>query len=214
MPHHQPFILIVSAPSGAGKTTLLRHLTTHLEGLRFSVSTTTRQPRSGEQDGVDYFFVDRATFEQRRDRGDFLEWAEVFGNFYGTARDFVARTRAEGKDLLLDIDWQGARQVTEQVRKGNVPMEVVSVAIFPPSHASLEARLIGRGLDDRSVIQKRMQAAGEAISHWQDFDYLLINDDLGQAQADLVGIVRAERCRKSRMAPGIQNILATFEKQV
>ncbi|MBF0177652.1 MAG: guanylate kinase [Magnetococcales bacterium] len=213
MRHHPPFMIIVSAPSGAGKTTLLRHLMAHLGGVRFSVSTTTRQPRAGEKEGVDYFFVDRASFEQRRDRGEFLEWAEVFGNFYGTAQDFVAKTLAEGNDLLLDIDWQGRRQVVERVKRGVVPLEVVTIAILPPSRSSLASRLSGRGSDDPSVIEKRMRAAGEEISHWQEYDYLLVNDDLPRAQEDLVAIVRAERLRKPRMAQGIEQILATFVSQ-
>ncbi|MBF0425074.1 MAG: guanylate kinase [Magnetococcales bacterium] len=210
MGHHPPFLIIISAPSGAGKTTLLRHLIAQVPGVRFSVSTTTRPPRAGERDGVDYFFVDRATFLQRRDQGAFLEWAEVFGNFYGTSKEFVAQTQAAGDDLILDIDWQGARQVVEQVRAGGVAMAVVSIAILPPSRAALGERLVGRGLDDPAVIERRMQAAQREVSHWREYDYLLINDDLAQARENLVAIIRAERLRRERMAGHAERIQATF----
>ncbi|MBF0162656.1 MAG: guanylate kinase [Magnetococcales bacterium] len=201
------FIIILSAPSGAGKSTLANHLVQTLPGLRLSVSTTTRAPRPGERPGHAYHFVDQEGFRDRIQRGEFLEWAEVFGNYYGTERSNVDPVLAQGEDLLLDIDWQGARQV----RACRAATEVVSVAILPPSRQVLQSRLQGRGSDDPQVIARRMAQAGEEVAHWEEYDYLLINDDLQQAQAELLAIVMAERLRRERVGERARAILATFQ---
>ncbi len=202
----QGFILILSAPSGAGKSTLARHLVQTVAGVSLSVSTTTRSLRPGEVAGQSYHFVDQAAFRARVERGDFLEWAEVFGHCYGTDLAHVDPVLARGECVVLDIDWQGARQV----RARRAPEEVVSIAILPPSRSVLQVRLSGRGSDDPQVIARRMAQAGEEISHWAEYDYLLINDDLTRARHELVAIVTAERLRRSRAGDAIQAILATF----
>ncbi|MEO5340815.1 MAG: guanylate kinase [Magnetococcus sp. MYC-9] len=204
------FVIILSAPSGAGKSTLANHLVQMVPGVRPSVSTTTRAPRPGEQSGHAYHFVDPATFRQRMERGDFLEWAEVFGNHYGTDRANVEPVLAQGEDVLLDIDWQGARQVRAHCARE----DVVSISVLPPSRQALQARLSGRGSDDPQVIARRMAQAGEEISHWEEYDYLLVNDDLQRAQAGLVAIVTAERLRRQRCSGAIRGILATFAEAV
>lgn len=200
------FILILSAPSGAGKSTLANHLVQTVPDVRLSVSTTTRAPRPGEVPGEAYHFIDQPTFRDRIARGDFLEWAEVFGNCYGTARENVDQVLHAGEILLLDIDWQGARQV----RASWPPEESVSVSIFPPSHDALYQRLRGRASDDETVIARRMAKASAEISHWEEYDYLLVNDDLSRAQRDLIAIVTAERMRRQRSENRIRCILSTF----
>ncbi|MEO5350459.1 MAG: guanylate kinase [Magnetococcus sp. YQC-3] len=200
------FIIILSAPSGAGKSTLATHLVQAVAGVQVSVSTTTRSPRPGEVPGRAYHFVDQATFRARIERGDFLEWAEVFGNYYGTDRNNVDPVLARGESVLLDIDWQGARQVRSRYARE----DVVSIAIFPPSRAVLQARLSGRNSDDPQVVARRMAQAGEEIAHWTEYDYLLINDDLARAKEELAAIVTAERLRQQRAGDSIQAILTTF----
>ncbi|MEO5364406.1 MAG: guanylate kinase [Magnetococcus sp. DMHC-8] len=200
------FIIVLSAPSGAGKSTLAAHLIQAVAGVRLSVSTTTRAPRPGEVPGQAYHFVDRATFQARIERGDFLEWAEVFGNHYGTDRANVEPVLAQGEEVLLDIDWQGARQV----RACCAPGEVVAVAIVPPSRRVLQERLTGRGSDDPQVIARRMAQAREEISHWEEYDYVLVNDDLTRARQELVAIVTAERLRRERARGVVQAVLAAF----
>lgn len=207
--HDRGFIIILSAPSGAGKSTLANHLVQTVAGVQLSVSTTTRKPRAREMPGQNYHFVDQETFRNRIARGDFLEWAEVFGNFYGTAWENVDPVLRNGEDLLMDIDWQGARQV----RANRPPEEVVSISILPPSRNALQKRLIGRGSDDPQIISKRMAEAGEEISHWREYDYLLVNDDLVLAQIDLVAIITAERLRRQRSETRIRQILSTFAEQ-
>ena len=204
------FIVILSAPSGAGKSTLAAHLVQTVAGMELSVSTTTRLPRPGEVPGRAYHFVDQAAFRTKRDRGDFLEWAEVFGNYYGTDRASVEPVLARGGSVLLDIDWQGARQVRACCR----PEEVVSVAILPPSRQVLQERLRRRGSDDPQVIARRMAQAGREIAHWEEYDYLLVNHDLERACQELVAIVTAERLRRERAGCAIQAILATFAGSV
>ena len=200
------FIIILSAPSGAGKSTLATHLVRTVAGVHLSVSTTTRQPRGQEVSGKDYFFVDQVSFRASIDRGEFLEWAEVFGNYYGTAWKSVEPILQRGEDVLLDIDWQGAQQV-----RANRPLEeVVSISILPPSRSALQQRLIDRGTDDLQVIKKRMEKAEAEISHWQEYDYLLVNDDLARAQNDLVAIVTAERLRRLRSESRGRTILSSF----
>lgn len=179
-------LFVFSAPSGAGKTTLVRRVMRDRPDLTFSISYTTRRPREGEVDGCDYHFLDRHAFEKMRAAGEFLECADVFGNYYGTGRDEVARLRGSGKDVLLEIDWQGARQV-----RANQP-DCCSVFILPPSLAELERRLRGRDTDTEAVIAHRLGEAVEDISHWEEFDHVVINDDIERAAAQLLAIMAGE----------------------
>ena len=185
-------ILIVTAPSGTGKTTLVAALLSAEHTVRLSISHTTRPPREGEVDGRHYHFVDRADFEQRIANGEFLEYAEVYGNYYGTSIVWLREQLSSGNDILLEIDWQGA----EQVRK--VFPQAVSIFILPPSIAELERRLRGRGTDSDEVIAGRLAMVRDEINHTGDFDYLIVNDDLGRATLDLISVVRAERLRPAR----------------
>ncbi len=203
------FVLILSAPSGAGKGTLASHLLATMGGIRWSVSTTTRSPRPGEVDGHSYHFVDTATFRSRIEQGAFLEWAEVFGNYYGTEQSYVAQALAQGEDVLLDIDWQGARQIRAKMAAD----EVVSVSILPPSRQVLQERLIGRSSDDPQVIARRMAQAGEEIAHWQEYDYLVVNDDLSRACQDITAIITAERLKRQRERVPVRTIVATFAEE-
>ena len=189
-------LLVISAPSGAGKTTLVRRLMERRPSLHFSISHTTRPMRRGETDGQDYFFVDDDEFEAIRQRGGFLEHASVFGNRYGTSRERVEQLLAGGKDVLLEIDWQGAQQV-----RANLP-ECVSIFILPPSLQELEARLRGRSTDSEAVIRRRLGEAIGDISHWREFDYVIVNDDLDQAVEELLAVVagRGETPDAARIA--------------
>jgi guanylate kinase len=200
------FVLILSAPSGAGKSTLARSLLDHYDDIKVSISTTTRKPRPGETHAVDYFFVEKEVFQKEIENNNFLEWAEVFGNFYGTSKVVIEETLADGQDIILDIDWQGARSIRESLPAG----DVVSVSIAPPSLQSLRDRLENRGQDKAEVIDNRMKQASEEMSHWHEFEYLVINDDLEQGKADLVAIVRAERLTRDRMAWQAKKITEGF----
>ncbi len=179
----------LSAPSGAGKTTLVRALLDTIEGLTLSVSHTTRPRREGERDGIDYHFVDESTFDRMVAERAFLEHARVFGNQYGTSRRVVDEHLAAGDDVLLEIDWQGARQVRSAVA------DAVSIFLLPPSREALRERLTGRGQDPDEVIGRRMEAAIEEMSHYTDADYVVINDRFEDALRDLTAIVRAGRVR-------------------
>lgn len=190
-------MLILSSPSGAGKTTLASKLLETDKTLTLSVSATTRPPRPGEVDGVHYFFIDQAAFEARREAGGFLEWAQVFGNFYGTPRAPVEEALTAGRDVVFDIDWQGTRQVSAAA-----PADVVRVFILPPSRAVLKERLKGRNADSAEVVARRMAGAREEISHWNEYDYVLINDDLDATLGALRTILAAERLRRERR-PGL-----------
>lgn len=185
-------LIIVVAPSGAGKTTLVRHLLEHERSVHLSVSYTTRPPREGEADGREYNFVDVNAFQELRDRGEFLEWAEVHGNYYGTSKAWIRERIEAGHDILLEIDWQGA----QQVRK-NFP-DAVRVFILPPSLDVLEQRLRGRGTDSDEVVARRMLAARGEMRHVAEFEYVILNDILEDAVNDLVAIVRASRLRYAR----------------
>jgi guanylate kinase len=198
-------IFIISAPSGSGKSTLVSHLLASVPGLMFSVSYTTRQRRGAELEGASYCFVTREDFERRRARDEFLEWAEVFGNYYGTHRGILEQARAQGKDLVLDIDVQGARQL-----KKRIP-EAVSVFVLPPSRQVLEQRLRARGEDREDVIARRLRDAAEEIRNYDSYDYVLINKDLTEAEAALDAIVLAERVRRTRIEDRIRPILDTFQ---
>lgn len=182
-------LFIVSAPSGAGKTTLVRALLKNDSAVKLSVSYTTRPPREGEADGVAYNFVDLERFEAMRDAGEFLEWAEVHGNCYATSRPWLQTQLANGQDVLLEIDWQGAEQVQAQFN------ESVSIFILPPSFAVLESRLRGRATDSNDVIERRLAAARDEMRRVTQFDYAIINNDLQEALGDLRVVVRAARLR-------------------
>ncbi|ANQ87112.1 guanylate kinase [Azoarcus olearius] len=182
-------LFIVTAPSGAGKTTLVRGLLDRDPQVQLSISYTTRAPRPGEQDGREYHFVDVPTFRALRDRGEFLEWAEVHGNYYGTSRVWLKEQLAAGRDTLLEIDWQGA----QQVRK--VFPDAVGVFVLPPSLEELENRLRGRGTDSDDVISRRLLGARGEMRHVGEFDYVIINNELHEALDDLVAVVRAARLR-------------------
>jgi guanylate kinase len=200
-------VFVVSAPSGSGKSTLVSRL---LQGdlgpgLMFSVSYTTRQPRGHEVDGQSYHFVSRAEFESRIARGEFLEWAQVFGNYYGTHQGVLEQAQGGGQDLVLDIDVQGARQL-----KTKVP-GAVTIFVLAPSRQILEQRLRARGEDRDEVIARRLRDAAEEIRQYKDYDYVLINRDLKESDATLAAIVKAERARRTRIEESIRPILETFE---
>lgn len=187
-------LLVVSSPSGAGKTTLSRRLLASDDNLVMSVSATTRPMRPGETDGVDYHFIDHATFERRITAGAFLEHARVFDNIYGTPRAPVEAWLAEGRDVLFDVDWQGAQQLRQSMRD-----DLASVFILPPSMAALEARLRARKQDSDEVVARRMAKAGDEISHWAEYEYVIVNDNLDAADAKLRAVLAAERQRRSRL---------------
>lgn len=186
-------LVILSSPSGAGKSTLSRRLMAWDPTLRFSVSATTRAPRPGEVDGRDYLFRSRAEFNAMVASGDMLEHAEVFGNFYGSPKGPVVAAMEAGRDTLFDIDWQGGQQIKQAMRG-----DVVSIFVLPPSIAELERRLRGRAQDSDEVIVSRMAKSQSEISHWAEYDYVLVNDDLDRAEAELRTILTAERLRRDR----------------
>jgi guanylate kinase len=198
-------IFIISAPSGSGKSTLVKRLLADRPGLLFSVSYTTRQPRGHEKNGESYHFVAREDFEGMIARGEFLEWACVFGNYYGTHLGILEKAQAAGADVVLDIDVQGARQL-----KDRFP-EAVTVFILPPSRKVLEERLRARGEDREEVIERRLKEAAVEIQKYKDYDYVLINRELAESDAVLSAIVRAERIRRDRMEDRIEPILETFK---
>jgi guanylate kinase len=198
-------VFIISAPSGSGKSTLVNRLLTSVNGLTFSVSYTTRALRGNEVDGKNYRFVSRADFEAMIANGEFLEWAEVFGNYYGTHRSVLDRAQAECKDLVLDIDVQGARQL-----KRCIP-EAVTVFILAPSRQILEERLHARSEDRDEVIARRLKDAAGEIRNYNAYDYILINRDLAESDAVLSAIVHAERVRRIRMEEQVRPILETFQ---
>ena len=186
-------LLILSSPSGAGKSTLARMLMTWDASLKFSVSATTRAPRDGEVDGREYYFVSKDRFETYVRTSEMLEHAEVFGNLYGSPKAPVVQAMENGRDVLFDIDWQGGQQIKQAMRD-----DVVSIFILPPSIADLEARLRGRGQDSEGVIADRMAKSRSEISHWAEYDYVLINQDLETAFEELKSIVIAERLKRDR----------------
>lgn len=199
--NRRPLPLIVSSPSGAGKTTLTSRLLEQVSDLAFSVSHTTRKPRAGEQDGREYHFVDRATFTRLVHEGEFLEWAEVHDNYYGTSRRELTKNQ-HLRGIIFDIDHQGARQI-----KCAEP-DAVAIFILPPSMAILEERLRGRASEDEATVQRRFAVARREIEHYGLFDYVLVNDDLDEATAKLVSIFLAEECRRRRAARLAEDLLA------
>jgi guanylate kinase len=198
-------IFIISAPSGSGKSTLVSRLLTTVPGLMFSVSYTTRPLRGHEKDGESYHFVTREDFEAMVARGEFLEWAQVFGNYYGTHQGILEAARAAGLDLVLDIDVQGARQLRDRVP------EAVTIFVLAPSRKILEDRLRARGEDREDVIERRLREAAVEIQKYKDYDYVLINRELAESDAVLSAIVRAERIRRDRIEDQIKPILETFK---
>lgn len=201
-------LIILSSPSGAGKSTLARRLMDRDPNLRFSVSATTRTPRCGEVDGRDYFFTDQAGFQAMVEGGEMLEHAEVFGNRYGTPRGPVELAMAEGRDTIFDVDWQG----WQQIRASDLSGHVVSIFILPPSLTELERRLRTRDQDSDEVIAGRMQKSRDEISHWAEYDYVLVNDDLDATEADLRAILAAERLRRDRR-PALGRFVRTLMEE-
>lgn len=182
-------VFIVAAPSGTGKTSLVRELIARDPAVSESVSYTTRAPRRGEQNDRDYHFVNYDLFSSMANNGEFLESAEVHGNMYGTGQKWVDTQRAEGRDIVLEIDWQGAQQVRKQLP------DVICIFLLPPSLAALRSRLTGRAQDSDSIIERRLAAARMEVAHVHEFDYVIINDDFGNAVQDLISIVRSTRLR-------------------
>jgi len=198
-------VFIVSAPSGSGKSTLVGRLLVSVPGLLFSVSYTTRAPRGAEQAGESYVYISRPDFEARIRNDEFLEHAEVFGNYYGTHQSILDRAQAEAKDLVLDIDVQGAAQL-----KRKIP-EAISIFILAPSRQILEERLCARSEDPEEVIARRLRDAVGEMRNYRAYDYVIVNREVEDAAATLAGIVRAERARRERMEEAIRPILSTFE---
>ena len=200
-------LVVISAPSGTGKTTVADRLVAVGDDLVRSRSFTSRTARTGEVDGVDYNFVSRAEFEAMAARGEFLEWADVFGNLYGTGRRQTEALIAAGQDVLLVIDVQGARQVRSAIR------ELVTIFVLPPSLGALEARLRGRSQDGRAAIEKRLRTARQEVGAVAEYDYVVVNDDLERCVGDIAAIIRAERLRRPRRSGVIAPIVSTFRSE-
>jgi len=197
-------LFVIAAPSGAGKTTLVKALVTKHPELRFSISYTTRPKRRNEADGVDYLFVDTATFESLREQGALLESATVFDNLYGTSREQVEKHLREGRHVVLEIDWQGARQVRESMP------ECITIFILPPSLGELERRLRDRRTDNEAVIGRRLRDAVSDMSHWDEFDYVIINDDLDRAVADIESVLEGHGEAVATRNPGHRAAIAAI----
>lgn len=197
-------LYIISAPSGAGKSSLINALLADQprSEVQLSISHTTRNPRPGEENGVHYYFTDHAEFKALIEKGHFLEWAEVFGNYYGTSLPMIEKSLEQGIDVFLDIDWQGARQIREKLPN------VKTIFILPPSKAELEKRLIGRGQDSAETIAKRMDKAISEMSHYDEFDYVIVNDDFETALAELKSILVAERLKRESQSVRHQHLIA------
>ena len=200
-------LLVLSSPSGAGKSTLTRLILQEEEMLTLSISVTTRKRRQSEVDGVHYHFIDTERFARMRDAGELLEWAEVHGNLYATPRAPVEAALAAGRDVLFDIDWQGTQQLKQQVRD-----DLASVFVVPPSKAELERRLRIRAQDSEDVVRQRMAKASDELSHWAEYDYLLMNDDIQHAMGKLEEILRVERSRRARQ-PGLAEFVQKLMRE-
>ena len=197
-------LIILSSPSGAGKTTLARRLQAWDNAIEFSISATTRPPRTGEEHGREYYFHTREEFETMIAEGAMLEHAEVFGNLYGSPLGPVDRAVQNGKDVLFDVDWQGG----QQIRNSTLGKHVLSVFLLPPSIQELERRLVSRQQDARDIIEKRMAESRDEISHWPEYDYVLVNDDLDQSEEKLKTIITAERMRLSQQPSLVETVRA------
>lgn len=195
-------LYIVSAPSGAGKTSMLKALMARKPELNISVSHTTRQPRPGEEHGINYFFVSKEEFEQAVARNEFFEYAEVFGNYYGTSRTTIQNRLDVGKDVILEIDWQGARKVREQIP------DAVSIFVLPPSLAALESRLHGRQQDSHEVVQRRMAQARSEMIHYAEYDYIIVNDEFERAVNELEAVFVAEGLKLAKQQQHYNTLLA------
>jgi guanylate kinase len=201
-------MLVLSSPSGAGKTTLSRRLLEQDKGVTLSVSVTTRKIRPGEVDDRDYTFIDRRRFDALVEKDELLEWAEVFDNYYGTPAKPVMDALAQGRDVLFDIDWQGTQQLREKARG-----DLVSVFVLPPSIPELERRLKSRAQDDYETIHRRMAKAADEMSHWAEYDYVVINRDLDQAFADVKAVLAAERLKRERQ-PGLSDFVRGLQAKL
>lgn len=201
-------LIVLSSPSGAGKSTLSRRLLEADPEVRFSVSATTRPPRPGEQEGRDYFFKSRREFQAMAAAGEMLEWAEVFGHLYGSPRAPVEKAIEAGQDVLFDIDWQGGQQIRDSALRASA----VSIFILPPSIAELESRLLLRGQDSAAVVADRMAKSHDEISHWAEYDYVLVNANLVQCEAQLRAIIEAERLRRDRH-PDLMRLVARLNRE-
>jgi guanylate kinase len=197
-------MLVLSSPSGAGKSTIARNLLESDSALTLSVSVTTRARRGSEIDGVHYHFVGKREFDRLKDDDELLEWAEVHGNFYATPRAPAEKAMSEGRDMLFDIDWQGAVQLREKL-----PADIVSIFILPPSMAELKARLLRRAEDQEKVIEQRLKNAREELEHWREYDYVVVNQDLDKAFHEVQSIVAAERLRRDRR-PGLFDFVTSL----
>ena len=201
-------LIILSSPSGAGKSTLAKRLRAWDPSILFSVSATTREARDGEIDGQDYHFLSKDQFREQVENGEMLEHAHVFGNFYGSPRGPIADAIESGSDVLFDIDWQGA----QQIRQSALSEHVLSIFLLPPSIPELKRRLVDRGKDDAETIKKRMQKCWDEISHWDGYDYVLINDDLDATESALRNIVEAERLRRTQQ-PGLLDVVRNLQAE-
>ena len=201
-------MLVLSSPSGAGKTTIARRLREQDNGIEMSISHTTRPRRNGEKNGKDYHFVDRETFTRMRDQGEFLEWAVVFDNFYGTTRKPVEDALAAGCDVLFDVDWQGAAALRDQAKN-----DVVTVFILPPTAADLEQRLNERAQDTPEIVRRRMLGASNEIQHWDEYDYVVINHDIGCSVEAVRAILAAERLRRTRLT-GLRQFVKKLQTEL
>ncbi len=208
MKRHAPLLIILSSPSGAGKSSLAREIMTKDPNIRFSISSTTRSPREDEIDGVHYDFVSHEEFMARVARGEMLEYAEVFGNLYGTPLKPVQTALDEGVDIIFDVDWQGGDQIRASVLKEHV----VSIFVLPPTISELHQRLRLRASDSVEVIDRRMRQSKKEISHWQNYDFLIVNREIGRASEELQSVITAERLRRSRWT-GALNFIADLDEE-
>lgn len=202
-------LLVLSSPSGAGKSSLAQSMIKHESDLHLSISLTTRAQRPGEKDGREYYFVNNEEFHRRREADELLEWAEVFGYYYGTPKAAVERSLDAGCDILFDIDWQGTQQLTQIMRENIVREDIVTIFILPPSLKILEQRLHIRAQDSETQIRNRMQKAENEMSHWGEYDFIIINDKLDKALAQIRAILTAERLRRHRQK-GISDFIKSL----
>lgn len=202
------FMLVLSSPSGTGKTTISHELLKKDNKIDISISATTRAPRDGEEDGIHYHFMQKELFQELLLEDKFLEWAEVFGNYYGTPMDAVEKSLSAGRDILFDIDWQGTRQIRQKMRE-----DLVSIFILPPSAQELEQRLVSRGKDSADVIEHRMNKASSEISHWDEYDYVIVNRDIEDSVRRVKAILMAERLKRERR-PGLVDFIQTMRSDL